>query len=79
MQVFSNRLRNHRRESIWVFTHSGPEADFQFSCKTLNDSFNTPSLGTSSSTAVAKTAGGDADYFFEGPGHVALIEEATCE
>ena len=27
MQVSSNRMRNRHRESICVFTHSGPEAD----------------------------------------------------
>jgi hypothetical protein len=36
-------------------------------------------LLTGSGTAVAETSGGDADYFFEGSGHVALIEEAASE
>ena len=32
-----------------------------------------------SGTAVAETIGRDTDYFFEGSGHVALIEEAASE
>jgi hypothetical protein len=34
---------------------------------------------TGSGTAVAETAGCDADYFFEGSGHMALIEEPARE
>jgi hypothetical protein len=40
---------------------------------------NQKSLGKGSGTAVAETAGCNADYFFEGSGHVALIEEAASE
>jgi hypothetical protein len=36
-------------------------------------------LLTGSGTAVSETARCDADYFFEGSGHVALIEEAASE
>ncbi len=36
-------------------------------------------LRTGSGSAVAEAAGCDADYFFERPGHVALIEETASE
>lgn len=45
----------------------------------LTQSSQAMELLTGSGTAVAETAGCDADYFFEGSGHVALVEEAASE